>query len=122
MYCLFYKKSYQVNLRKTLIIMDETVFVGDNSNANSLILSDLWKNYDMHIYLMMKLGYYVEEDNSFAWLNASKDGVILTVILQIIFKTIAMCKYWYQLTKNLVKKLKECEVEEEDSNKNKKKK
>ena len=90
MYCLFYKKSYQVNLRKTLIIMDETVFVGDNSNANSLILSDLWKNYDMHIYLMMKLGYYVEEDISFAWLNASKNGVILTVILQIIFKTLTL--------------------------------
>ena len=105
--------------------MDDNVFIGDNSKTDSLILSELWKNYEFYIYLIMKLGYYVEEENSFAWLKGSKDGIILIVIIQILVKTITIFNYWFKLTKKMVKKLKECESEvenEEDLKKNKKKK
>ena len=90
-----------------MVIIDESVYISENEKVESVISDHMWNQRSYHMYIMILLGYYMEENNSFQWWPATKDSSLIFISLMILKKLFFEISFWLSIISEFLLEIKD---------------
>ena len=106
-----------------MFVMDDSVHISETEKLDSAINHELWKTYQIGLYVLRNLGYYIEEINGLNFTLILKDSFVsfsFFHFLSIFWKKFR--RFSLKVSKVLSKQNESDDDDEEDYNETKQKK